>query len=405
MFRFAFRIACVAVICAVTGLTLITPQASNAQTPWQNLLVDGDFEAPSPWPWQDGIGEVQIAPGWRGWYVDVTQVPSYVQRPVNCEDGSYAHCYWMRPEFRDNTAASFANRVRSGIRSQKYFSYGRMHEGGLYQRVGGIKAGSLMRFTIYLQAWQCFNEDKCGKYGEISDAPADMHLRVGIDPYGGTDPFSANIIWSREQPAFDRWVQFSVEAKAAGQAVTVFTHSRPEWDVARTNNDVYLDDARLEVVESGTVSAASVTPGTPTPTITPLPTPTPRPDGAVVHVVQAGDTLFGIARQYGVSLDDLYRLNRLTPESIIELGQTLVVKTATATAAPPTVTYTPSATPTVVPPTPTLPPPTATPTVQPTPLPSVPAPVRFDSTLTVVVIVGVCAVLVGIAVAIIRRRR
>jgi murein DD-endopeptidase MepM/ murein hydrolase activator NlpD len=122
-----------------------------------------------------------------------------------------------------------------------------------------------------------------------------------------------------------------------------------------------------------------------------------------VHIVQAGDTLFGIARQYGVSLDDLYRLNRLTPESIVELGQTLVVKTATATAAPPTVTYTPSATPTVASPTPT-PPPTATPTIQPTPQPP-PAPVRSDPTLAGVVIAGMCVALIGIAVVVIRRRR
>jgi LysM repeat protein len=394
----------VAICTAMVVLPLASPLPSRAQVVGPNLLTDGNFEAPTPWPLQDSIGEVQVALGWRAWYLDVA--PSYVKAPSNCSDsGSRYDCYWMRPEFRNNEAASFPDRVHSGMRSQKYFSYGRMHEAGLYQRVSGITPGAVLRFSIYIQAWQCSNPDACGQGGTHSDAPADMHLRVGIDPYAGTDPLSANIVWSREQPAFDRWVQFSVEAKAAGQAVTVFTHSRPEWDVARTNNDVYLDDARLEVVEPGAVGEASLTPGTPPPTITPLPTPTPRPDGAVVHVVQAGDTLFGIARQYGVSLDDLYRLNRLTPESIIELGQTLVVKTATATAAPPTVTYTPSATPTVVPPTPTLPPPTATPTVQPTPLPSVPAPVRFDSTLTLVVIVGVCAVLVGIAVAIIRRRR
>jgi len=398
------KVVLLVTICtAMVVLPFALPRSSRAQVPGLNLLTDGNFEAPMPWPTQDGINEVQVALGWRVWYLDVA--PSYVKAPSNCDRGTQYDCYWMRPEFRNNEASSFPERVHSGVRSQKYFSYGRMHEAGLYQRVSGITAGSTVRFSIYVQAWQCSNPDTCSKGGTHSDAPADMHLRVGIDPYAGTDPFSANIVWSREQPAFDRWVQFSVEAKAAGQAVTVFTHSRPEWDVARTTNDVYLDDARLEVVEPGAVGAAPVTPGTPTSTITPLPTPTPRPDGAVVHVVQAGDTLFGIARQYGVSLDDLYRLNRLTPESILELGQTLVVKTATATAAPPTVTYTPSATPTVVPPTPTLPPPTATPTVQPTPLPSVPAAVHFDSTLTVVVIVGICVVLVGIAVAIIRRRR
>jgi hypothetical protein len=391
----------VALCMMMVVLLFVSPLSSRAQVSGPNLLADGNFEASAPWPSQDGIDEVQVGPGWRAWYLDVA--PSTVKAPSNCSDsGSRYDCYWMRPEFRDNDAASFPDRVHSGLRSQKYFSYGRMHEAGLYQRVAGITPGAMLRFSIYVEAWQCSNPDACGKGGTHSDAPADMHLRVGIDPYGGTDPLSANIVWSREQPAFDRWVQFSVEAKAAGGTVTVFTHSRPEWDFSRANNDVYLDDASLEVIEQG---ATSFTPGTPTRTITPLPTPTPRPDGAIVHIVQAGDTLFGIARQYGVSLDDLYRLNHLTPESIVELGQTLVVKTATATAAPPTVTYTPSATPTAVPPTPTLPPPTATPTVPPTPQPPAPATVRSDSTLTVVVIAGMCAALIGIAVAVIRRRR
>ncbi len=393
----------VALCMVMVALPFVSPLSSRAQSPGPNLLADGNFEAPAPWPLQDGIGEVQVAPGWRAWYLDVA--PSTVKAPSNCSDsGSRYDCYWMRPEFRDNEATSFPDRVHSGMRSQKYFSYGRMHEAGLYQRVSGITSGTLVRFSIYVQAWQCSNPDACGKGGTHSDAPADMHLRVGIDPYAGTDPFSANIVWSREQPAFDRWVKFSVEAKAAGGTVTVFTHSRPEWDVVRNNNDVYLDDARLEVVEQGTVGATSLTPGTPTRTVTPLPTPTPRPDGAIVHVVQAGDTLFGIARQYGVSLDDLYRLNRLTPESIVELGQTLVVKTATATAAPPTATYIPSAMPTVAPSTPTLSPTTPL-TVQPTLQPPAPTLVRSDPTLAGVVIAGICVVLVGIAVAVLRRRR
>jgi LysM repeat protein len=398
------KVALLVTICAaIVALPFVVPPSSRAQVSGLNLLTDGNFEAPTPWSAQDGISEVQAAPGWRAWYVDVA--PSYVKAPSNCDKGTQSDCYWMRPEFRNNEASSFPDRVHSGIRSQKYFSYGRMHEAGLYQRVSGITPGTIVRFSIYIQAWQCSNPDACSQGGTHSDAPANMHLRVGIDPYAGTDPFSANIIWSPEQPAFDRWVQFSVEAKAAGSAVTVFTHSRPEWDVARTNNDVYLDDARLEVVESDAIAATSSTPGTPTPTITPLPTPTPRPDGSIVHVVQAGDTLFGIARQYGVSLDDLYRLNHLTAQSILELGQTLIVKTATPTAAPPTVTYTPSVTPTATPPTPTLPPPTPPPTVQPTPLPPPPALTRSNSTATIIMIFGAGVVLIGLFGVIIRRRR
>jgi len=240
------RVTAIVFICALAAAPLfITPTVAQAQTGGQNLLVDGDFEAPPTWPQQDGIGEVQVAPGWRAWYLDVP--PNYVQIPANCNERSDGyHCYWMRPEFRDNT--SFDNRIHSGARSQKYFSYGRMHEAGLYQRVGGIRPGDKLRFAIFIQAWQCFNIDKCGKNGILSDLPAEMHLRIGIDPTGGTNPFSPDIVWSPEQAAFDRWVEFSVEAVAKNDTVTVFTHSRPDWSWARLNNDVYLDDASLVVV-------------------------------------------------------------------------------------------------------------------------------------------------------------
>jgi len=356
---------------------LMTPQALHAQTPGQNLLVDGDFEAPPTWPMQDGIGEVQVAPGWRAWYLD--QPPSYVVQPNNC-DKPNPDCYWMRPEFRDTVLESFPNRVRSGIRAQKYFSFGRMHEAGLYQRVGGITPGAPLRFTIYIQAWQCDKIDACGKNGILSDAPAEMHLRVGIDPYGGTNPFSSNIIWSPEKEAFDRWVEFAVEAKAQGDTVTVFTHSRADWDWARTSNDVYLDDASLVVVGPGqaqppsqptaTAAAALVpnTPGptfTPGPTSTPAPTRTPRPDGAVIHVVRPGDTLYGISLEYDVSLEELLRLNNLTRESILSIGQEIVVKVGAGTIVPPAVTSTrPGATLT-----PTLPATITLPTPTPTPIP------------------------------------
>ncbi len=345
-----------------------------AQGAGPNLLTDGDFEAPPVWPMQDGIGEIQVAPGWRAWYLD--SPPSYVERPRWCynddESPKDSGCYWMRPEFRDNVAASFANRVHGGIRSQKYFSFGRMHQAGLMQRVTGVTPGAILRFSIYIQAWMCFDIDKCGINGIISDAPSDMHLRVGIDPYGGTDPFSPNIIWAPEQEAFDRWVEFSVQATAQANAVTVFTHSRPDWDWARMDNDVYLDDASLvQIGGPGVIVAPPTTPpqataesAQPTPiatsttiaTSTPAVTRTPRPDGAVVHVVQSGDTLSGISFQYDVLLEELYRLNNLNNQSILKVGQEIVVQVV-ATPAPPTATSAPTS----LPATATLPPPTATP--------------------------------------------
>jgi len=360
------RAVLIVAICAV----LITPLSLRAQTPGPNLLADGDFEA-LDWPLQDGVGGVQIAPGWRAWYVDNDRVPSYVKLPDNCDSLRKTDCYWMRPEFHQILVGVYPNRVHSGIRAQQYFSYGRMHEAGLYQRFVGVAPNSTLRFSIFMQAWQCANSSACGKNGARSDAPADMHLRVGIDPYGGTDPFSGNIVWSPENEAFDRWVEFAVEAKAQSDAVTVFTHSRAEWTWPRVNNDVYLDDASLTVIgqgQPGTATTTQAVAGTPRPTITPLATLTPRPDGAVIHVVQAGDTMYGISLQYGVPLGDLYKLNNLTNTSVLKIGQEIVVKVGSGTVvaqatqpAQATTTFTSLLTPTIAPPTATQAPPTATP--------------------------------------------
>ncbi len=78
-----------------------------------------------------------------------------------------------------------------------------------------------------------------------------------------------------------------------------------------------------------------------------MPTPTPRADGAIVHVVQAGDTLFGIAFRYNVTVDQIKALNNIG--QFIYPGQELVI-------ALPTVSPTPSPPP---PPTATVAPPAA----------------------------------------------
>jgi membrane-bound lytic murein transglycosylase D len=44
---------------------------------------------------------------------------------------------------------------------------------------------------------------------------------------------------------------------------------------------------------------------------------------ATTHRVRAGDTLYGIARKYGVALADLLRWNRLTPRSVLRPGAKL----------------------------------------------------------------------------------
>jgi LysM repeat protein len=108
-------------------------------------------------------------------------------------------------------------------------------------------------------------------------------------------------------------------------------------------------------------NGTSVPAATSQPTIAPVTTSTPNPDGAVIHIVEPGQTLWTIATSYHVSLQDLYTLNGLSDKSVIVPGQKVLVKAAVGTATPtptelpPTPTNTPtrSATPTHPPPSPT----------------------------------------------------
>lgn len=63
-----------------------------------------------------------------------------------------------------------------------------------------------------------------------------------------------------------------------------------------------------------------LTPIPPTATLTPSPSPTP-----VVHIVAQGNTLFGIALEYGVSVDALVQANGLDVNQYLSIGQTLVI--------------------------------------------------------------------------------
>jgi len=60
-----------------------------------------------------------------------------------------------------------------------------------------------------------------------------------------------------------------------------------------------------------------------------LRTSTPNPNGSIIHKVNSGESLWGIAELYGVSLEELRGLNNLVGESpIINIGQELLIRPA-----------------------------------------------------------------------------
>jgi hypothetical protein len=82
----------------------------------------------------------------------------------------------------------------------------------------------------------------------------------------------------------------------------------------------------------------------------PIYTPTPGPDGRIIYIVKANDTLLGIALTFGISVDELREINNLSGDTIFEGQQLLLGLAGPAELTP---TPGPTLTPTPIIPTPT----------------------------------------------------
>ncbi|MEM7333212.1 MAG: hypothetical protein AAF490_14075 [Chloroflexota bacterium] len=174
------------------------------------------------------------------------------------------HPYWLntprnenwqniQPEYVPSLPHEQPPRVFAGDKSQHYFSFWSTHEAGFYQQQTAVIGGNYC-FSIYGHAWS----SRLTLSGFLSD-PNDhgyLHQRVGIDPTGGTDWQSPNVIWSDERMQYDEFGVFSIEAVAQTETITVFAYSRA--DVPVKHNDVYWDEAILTVEKAMAIDTASM---------------------------------------------------------------------------------------------------------------------------------------------------
>ena len=343
------------------------------------LLINGNFDG--EFITREGTAPRHVAAGWTPWFIPPSAAsPSFANHDPNYD----------REMDRIHTSTGTA---------QKFFTLFATHQGGLYQHVEGVNSGTTYRFSLFGYVWSSSFED-----ADISEDPGDVVLRVGIDPTGGSDGSSPDIIWSTAATFFyDAYRQYAVIATAENDQITVFIEATVGGP--RANNYIYVDDAVLEVA-SETVffindtptpetlnsptplptvdaSATAESDASPRPTSTPTPSPSPTPL-AVTHIVQEGETVSALAHEYDTTIAAINAANQLDERNVIYVGQRLVVpisslsaqfanvELASATPMPtptalPTATASPTPDPTATP-TPTLTPtPTNTPTNTPTP--------------------------------------
>jgi LysM repeat protein len=294
----------------------VTGAAAAPAADGPNLLDNPGFESPyvkqccqtdlSKYLPGTPIGEVQVAEGWSGWWLQPDQDD---QHP-----SAGGHPSWHRPEWREaNCGSTCANRIHSGGNAQKYFTFFSVHDAGMFQQVShGITPGTNLRFSVYMQGWST-NAD----YG-LSDFNQNMGMRIGIDPFGGTDAFSPNVIWTPANDVFDRYGLYVIEATARSSTVTVFTRSTP--GAGNQHNDIYVDDASLVAVGGGGSVVDDTNDNPPPP-----PPPTPTEITGFRYVVVPRDNYYRIAQRFGVSLSLIYQANHVTNPNILYVGTVLII--------------------------------------------------------------------------------
>ena len=141
--------------------------------------------------------------------------------------------------------------------------------------------------------------------------------KLGVDPTGGRDPHALTVQWGAD--VFDgrgavNLPQMQMIFVAASPQATIFLRVMAT-DGSGGENRCWMDAICME--------ARTEIPLVPIPALVP-----PAPTGgasAVMYTVQGGDTLSGIARKFGVTVDAIVKANNISDPSRIRPGQVFII--------------------------------------------------------------------------------
>jgi len=126
--------------------------------------------------------------------------------------------------------------------------------------------------------------------------------------------------------------RITFRAKAAGNALITFTAVTLSNDQAQPIAATWMNGSITVLAATPTIAPSPTPTGTvlpPVGTPTPTRTPTLPPPGGVgfPYVVQWGDTVFSIARRFGLPPEAIIRANNLADPNRIRAGQVLIIPT------------------------------------------------------------------------------
>ena len=192
-----------------------------AQDGGENLLQNPDFEG--EFIAVGGDNTLRVAEGWQNWNLP----------PPAGSDGSTN----LRPDYQPAPPT----RVSSGSSAQQYDTFFATHTGGILQEVTLSSTGTVT-FTANIYPYSSLSFEDI----DSSIDPQTLEVSIGIDPNGGTDGGSPDIIWTEPVEYYDRFDELSVSTQATSTTVTVYVRSTVEN--APGLHQVFVDDAALTFV-------------------------------------------------------------------------------------------------------------------------------------------------------------
>lgn len=201
------------------------------QVPADGYALPGDYA----WVYK-GIGEIQSPTWWFPFWND-GPVPNQPEVPFRRPEYKVMS---QRPPWTDPP------RIDAGAYGCQYFgSFGAI-DAGLFQQVA-VVPGQRYRFQARGHCWSTCDDDLYQSGNCDSWDPTQGTLTVGIDPAGGTDYASPEIVWGEGAHIYDRYADIpAVAAEARGATLTVFIRCTYRWGYK--HNDTFVDSASLVAV-------------------------------------------------------------------------------------------------------------------------------------------------------------
>ncbi len=156
---------------------------------------------------------------------------NYIDSNTTVANGWQPFRVSQNPRFQQSLSEEMPG--AGGLSCQQIWADWSTFDAGVYQQISPVTVGRRYRITGWcLSIWGHGLSLPTYEDGKIMQ-------RLGIDPYGGTNPASADVVWSWSDPLDRRWRELTVDAVAQSTTITLF--ARGANSVAQTNCLTFYD--------------------------------------------------------------------------------------------------------------------------------------------------------------------